>query len=157
MSGLPIEAYVILSGIGVVVLAVLLLRFGRLIARALLIAGGLTLAVIVGLAVLNLAEANTEMAQAAQVASAGQTATTAGAMLCIGGLGALALVGVGAASVFYVRWQLSERQQPRLQDNARHLLNYQQRRDWRQPQTPPIVLVAGGEDGDRDVWGEWEW
>ena len=155
MNGLPIELVVILCGIGAVALGWLLLRFGKVLARVALVAGGLTLALIVGAALLTQASATKEAATAAKVASAGQATTSVGAMLCAGSLGTLALAGASAAGVFYVRWKLTDRRQSRLEDApAARLPSY--RRPRRREQRPPEVVYIVEETepvDDLDLWG----
>ena len=108
MNELPIEAIVILCGIGVVAAGWLLLRFGRAIARVALVGGVLAMAIIVGLVMLGQATATKETAQAVQIASAGQATTSAGAMLCAGALGTLTMGSLALAGVFYIRLRLTE-------------------------------------------------
>jgi hypothetical protein len=78
------ETVIILGGIGVAVLAVLILRLGKRLAIGLLILGGLAVVGTVALSMLTQAQANRETAiaaqqaaQAAQTAAAGQAMTSA--------------------------------------------------------------------------------
>jgi len=78
------ETVIILGGIGVAVLAVLILRLGKRLAIGLLILGGLAIVGTVALSMLTQAQANRETAiaaqraaQAAQTAAAGQAMTGA--------------------------------------------------------------------------------
>ena len=117
-NALPIEVYVILGGIGVIVAAWLLLRFGKIIGRALLVAGVLV-AIIVGLLALltqaganrQTAQAAIEAAEAAKTASAGQSLTAVFSTLCIGGLGAAFLAALGGAGYLWVQLQLAQHTQ----------------------------------------------
>jgi hypothetical protein len=78
------ETVIILGGIGVAVLAVLILRLGKRLAVGLLILGGLAVVGTVALSMLTQAQANRETAiaaqraaEAAQIAAAGQAMTSA--------------------------------------------------------------------------------
>jgi len=117
VNGLPISFLIILGGIGVITTVILLLRFGKIIARALLIAGILA-AIIVGLlALFTQAGANRETAQAAiqaaeaaKTASVGQSLTAVFSTLCIGGLATVFLASLGGAGYLWVRLQWTRNQ-----------------------------------------------
>ncbi|MBN1979432.1 MAG: hypothetical protein JW918_18705 [Anaerolineae bacterium] len=78
------ETVIILGGIGVALLAILMLRLGKRLAIGLLVLGGLAVVGAVALSMLTQAQANRETAiaaqraaEAAQIAAAGQTMTSA--------------------------------------------------------------------------------
>lgn len=122
MDSLPIEVIVVLVGAGVVVLAWLLLRFGKVIGRWTLILGSIAIVMVFALAVLENSRATSRTAQAVQVATIGQTTTSTVAMLCIGGLGAVALAALGVAGYFYARWRLMKRRVEQLPRQRRRTL-----------------------------------
>jgi flagellar basal body-associated protein FliL len=81
---MPTETVIILGGIGVALLAILMLRLGKRLAIGLLILGGLAVIGTVALSMLTQASANRQTAiaaqqaaQAAQTAAAGQAMTSA--------------------------------------------------------------------------------
>jgi hypothetical protein len=155
------RALVVLAGVGIVVLAWLLLRFGRTIAKAALVAAGLALAVIVALAVLNQATASRQAAQAATVAATGQTVSSAGntvalvvGALCVGTLGTVTAGALAVAGVLYYR--------QRLEEQRRTALPRRRRRELQEPTSQPIVWVADVQDqGAVDLSqvdpSEWGW
>jgi hypothetical protein len=107
------------AGAAVVILLWLALRFGRQVARAMLIGGILTLGILTALALLRQASAARQAAKAAIVAVSGQAVSSVVTVFCLGGLTA-ALVGtMGAAGVFWIRWQLAERNRQRLRRRTR--------------------------------------
>lgn len=146
VNGLPVAVLVIL-GAGLVLFVVLFLaRFGKMLAKVALVICGLLLA---GAVAALLFSSQATATPAATTASVGQAATSAGGLLCAGGLGAVALLACGAAGVFYVRWQFDR---PRV----RGRLSYRPNRQTQQrPPAPEIVYIeAGGyEDDDLEVWG----
>jgi hypothetical protein len=84
------ETIVILSGAGVALLAILMLRLGKRLAIGLLILGGLAVVTTVALSMLTQASANRQTAiaaqqaaQAAQTAAAGQAMTSAATSLTL--------------------------------------------------------------------------
>jgi len=89
---------------------ILLIKFGQVIARFLLVLGGLMVAGIIGLAFLEQARATRAVAATASIAATGQAATSASlAVIVILVLLFLAAVG-GVAAYLYLR---RRRQQPR--------------------------------------------
>ena len=184
ISSLPIEIFVILGGIAVVVAAILLLRFGKIIARALLVAAILA-AITIGLLALftqaganrETAQAATQAAEAAKTASVGQSLTAVFSTLCIGGLVTVLLASLGGAGYLWVRLQWTRNQlgNPRRQAprgnwlsgpnalwgrNERDSLHYG---TLPAQQYPPIVYQMEAEpeptDGDFQGWDfeEWGW
>jgi len=111
ISSLPIEVYVVLGGIAVVITAILLLRFGKLIARALLVAAILTIVLVGLLALLTQASANRQTAQAAIEAAEAAKAANVGlslSTLIIGGLVIILLAVTIGAGYLWVRLQLGK-------------------------------------------------
>ena len=143
------ENLVILCGIGIVALLWLALRFGRVIARALLIAGGIVLAGIVALSGLVSSLASFQTARTAQTAIRATSITSGLAGVVIGGLVVVSLGAVGVAGFFYLKWKLAEHQKQLPQRRRRAL-----------PQREPeIVYIV--EDGNVDLDGvdlaQWGW
>jgi hypothetical protein len=98
------ELIVILCGVGAVALLWLALRFGRHIARALLVGGILAVVVVVALALLSQAGAARQAAQAATVAATGQAAVSVVSAFCMGGLSAVVVAALSTAGLFWLRW-----------------------------------------------------
>jgi len=102
MNGLPVEIIVVLVGLGVAVLAILLLRYGRILAKVCLVAGILAAVIIGLLAILS----NSEVARKAQTQATVATIAAAG-----GGVGVTVLVViligvVILAGALYIRVRL---------------------------------------------------
>jgi hypothetical protein len=95
-------------------LAWLAMRFGKVIARAMLVGGGLVLAGTVCLAMLSQAEANRHTAQAALVAIEGQAAATFANGLLVGLLAVVVVCSLVGCGYLALRWRLAERTQPAL-------------------------------------------
>jgi hypothetical protein len=113
---LPIEVVIILLGAAAVALLWLALRFGRTIARAVLVLGGLVLAILVAGFLLTQAAANYQAAKAAADAVSVARASTTGltvilvlGALLVGALGALTLGALGIAGYAVLRWRLPTR------------------------------------------------
>jgi hypothetical protein len=102
---MPIEFYVILVGVGVVALAWLLLRFGKIIARWTLILGVLAAVIALGLAALEHARATRTAVKAATVAGAGAAGMSVLAVI----LAILLACAVGVAGYFWLRVRRLER------------------------------------------------
>jgi len=102
---MPIEFYVILGGVGVVALAWLLLRFGKIMARWALILGVLAAVIALGLAALEHARATRAAVKAATVAGAGAAGMSALAVI----LAVLLACAVGVAGYFWLRVRRLER------------------------------------------------
>ena len=161
VNGLPVAVLVVLAGGALVVAVWLAMRFGRIVGLAVLILGILVVAVLGAVALTGQSAANyqisraaTEAAGAAKAASVGQ----AGAMLCIGGLGTLALVSAGAAAVFYARWQLADQRRSRLGAPAPGLSSYRPHRQTQQrPPVSEIVYLATDNDDDLADFARWGW
>ena len=102
---MPMEFYVILVGVGVVALAWLLLRFGKIIARWALIFGVLVAVIAFGLAALEHARATRTAVKAATVAGAGAAGMSALAVV----LAVLLACAVGVAGYFWLRVRRLER------------------------------------------------
>lgn len=147
VNGLPV---MIILGAGLVLFVILFLaRFGKLLAKvALVICGLLLAAAVAALLFSSQATATT----AATSASVGQAATSAGGLLCAGGLGAVALLACGAAGIFYVRWQFDR---PRARGRLSHRPN---RQTQQRPPAPEIVYLATDyEDDDLADFAGWGW
>lgn len=157
MNGLPIEILVILGGIGVVALLWIAIRFGRTIARVVLVGGILVIGIVAALALLSQGVANrqttraaTEAAQAAKAANVGLSVGAVVAALCIGGLGTLSVGAVGVAGFLYWRLQMEQR-----------LPQRKQRRALPPAQEPPEVVYIVEEGNKVDLAGvdlsQWGW
>lgn len=150
---MSVELWVILSGIGAVVLLWLLLRFGRQIARAVIVVGILAVGVIVALALLAQASASRQAAQAATIAATGQAATSLVLAMGIGALAVVAVGGLGGAGVFWVRWKLAEQRRERIASRQRRVLP-------EPAPDPPASYVVEDEDivdlADVDL-ARWGW
>jgi hypothetical protein len=139
------ETIVILSGAGVALLAILMLRLGKRLAIGLLILGGLVVAGTVALSMLGQATATREAAEAAKIAATGQAMTGAAMSLTLFVVVLLLLllvVIVGAAlavGYFWLRWRLSESQR-----QGREVLRLPYHRRPLRPSTPPPVWWQGG-------------
>ena len=148
LGKVPTEILVIL-GAGLALFVVLFVaRFGKALAKVALVICGLLLALVV--VALLLSSQATATPAATTSASVGQT--SAGGLVCAGGLGAVALLSGGAAGVFYVKLRLAERRQPRRRDRpAAGRLSYRQS----QQRPPEIVYLATDDDllADFDGWG----
>jgi hypothetical protein len=95
---------------GTILLGFLLLRFGRAIARFLLIVAALAIVGLIAVAIVNQAQANRVTAEAAIQAAQATHAATVGhsmATLVTGGLLALIIALAGAGYCYY-RWRRSE-------------------------------------------------
>lgn len=104
MNVADLSPEVILVLLGAIVVGVVLIRLGRQIAIFLLVAGGLGVVAIIALAVLNQAQATRRSAEAAAVASTGQTASSVGVTV-LGTLLAVVVVA-GGLVIAYQAWRL---------------------------------------------------
>jgi hypothetical protein len=117
------ETIVILGGIGVALLAILILRLGKRLAIGLLILGGLAVVGTVALSMLPQASANRETAiaaqqaaQAAQMAAAGQAMTSAATSLTLFLVILLLILVLAIAGVAFAWtwWQKRQRREQTL-------------------------------------------
>ena len=117
---MDVTLLVILIGVFVVALAWFLLRFGKALARAALVAGVLVAVIVVALAFLQNARATRQVATTATAASVGQTVASTGqtvtvivASLVIGFLVFALLAAVAVIGFLVVREKLNQRRLPR--------------------------------------------
>ena len=141
------------TGAAMVILLWLAVRFGRQVARAVLIGGILALGILTALALLSQASAARQAAKAATVAASGQMVSSVVTAFCLGGLTAALVGAMGAAGVFWIRWQLAER-------NRRQLRQRTRPRVLPHTDPPEVVYILEDEDellpiGDLDLslWG----
>ncbi|MCP4539202.1 MAG: hypothetical protein GY832_18855 [Chloroflexi bacterium] len=134
MNNLPIQALLILLGIGIVALLWLAMRFGRTIGMVVLGLGLLVVAILGAAALATQAGANLQTATAAKeaveavkVASVGQSITfvlvALGVGLAVGGMGVVTLSALGVTGWFAVRYQLAQRDNLRIDGNPRRRLS----------------------------------
>jgi len=116
INGLPIGFFVIAGGIILVLASWMLMRFGKVIARAVLAVAGLVIGLVIALAVLAQGAASFQTAQSTErVAKVAQTNATSNMVLvalagCFGGIALLAvIVALGVAGVFWYKIRLAER------------------------------------------------
>jgi type II secretory pathway pseudopilin PulG len=118
------ETMIILGGIGVALLAILMLRLGKRLAIALLILGGLAAVGTVALSMLTQASANRETAiaaqqaaQAAQTAAAGQAMTSAATSITLFLIILLLILVLAVAGVAFgwVWWQRQRKRESYLE------------------------------------------
>lgn len=161
VNGLPVSVFIVLVGIGAVLLAWVLLRFGGKIAKFSLTLAGLVLAGVVSLAALTQAGANfeqsratVEIAQVAQTNASGQMLLV-GLVGCVGGFAVLAVVILAAGGV-YLWWRTQKGNQVAQMARA-------QRHQAVLAAEQPTPVMAGGFDLswlDNDNWvaqGEQLW
>ena len=141
------ELIVIFCGIGAVALLWLVLRFGRHIARAVLVGGILAVGVIVALALLSQAGAAGQAAKAATVVASGQVIMA----FCFGAMGAVTVGALGLAGYWWVRFRLLVQH---------HVQRPRRQRALPEHKTPDVVyIVEDGpealslEDIDLSQWG----
>jgi amino acid transporter len=163
INGLPIGFFVIAGGIIVVLSSWVLMRFGKIIARAVLVVAALVIGAIVALAVLAQGAASVQTATAAKkTAQVAQTTATGnlllvGAVGCVGGFALLAVVvALGIAGVFWYKAHLAER------DRDRARITTPRPQALPEPQQTPVVWVMG--DGQHDAvdlskvdFSRWGW
>jgi hypothetical protein len=166
MNGLPIEAVIVLLGIGIVVLLWLAMRFGRVI--ALFLAGaGILVAIVLGVGALGTqAAANLQTAtvareavEAVKVQAVGQSITSVivalGVGLALGGMGIVTLGAVGVAGWAAVSYRLAER------DNKRMLGERQRQRLPEGTQAGQVIYITDDVDAGVDLAGldlaGWGW
>lgn len=120
VNELPIEVLVVLCGIGVVILAGVLVRFGGKIAKGMLVLAGIVLAGVVALAALTQAGANFEQSRATvEVAKVAQVAESSNLVLiaftgCIAGIALVSIVALAGVAVFlWYKLQLAGQHQVR--------------------------------------------
>lgn len=163
VNGLPVAFFVIAGGIIAVLMAWLLMRFGKAIARAVLVGavviiGGVLAVAAVGQSAANFQQsrATVEVAQAAQTASISNLLLV-GAVGCFGGIALMAVIGALAfAGVVWWKAQQVERQ-------VQSVALPKQRQRPRQALPPEVIYVDDGgfEDlvaiGDLDgmAWEDW--
>jgi len=114
MNTLPAEAMIVLIGAAIVALLWLAIRFGKRIARTVLLLCILAGAVILALAMLSQAGASRQAAKAAteamsavRVVAVGQSVGTVITILTLGAMGMVTVGALGAAGVFWLRWRLA--------------------------------------------------
>lgn len=152
VNGLPVEVFAVLCGIGVVILAWVLMRFSGKIAMGLLVFAGAVLAGVVALAALTQAGANFEQSRATiEVAKVAQVAESSNLVLiaftsCIAGIALVSIVALASVAVFlWYKLQLAGQHQVR-----------QRPAMLPQPQQP-VQIAGGGFDLswlDNDNWVE---
>lgn len=147
---MSVELVVIMGALGVVVLLVILAKFGKALERFVLALGLVVLALVGGLALLTQARATAQATQAVKVGSVGQTL----ALVVIGALALALVLVVGVAGVFWYRWQVEQRRKVERSPRQR------QRRALPQREAPEVVYIIEGEgepvplDGvDLEQWG----
>lgn len=160
VNGLPIGFFVIAGGIIVVMVSWLLMRFGRVIGKAVVVLAGLVIGGVLAVAAVGQAAANFQQSRATvEVAQAAQTATTSnlllvGAVGCFGGFATLAVLGALAlAGVMWYRAQQAERRQAAQLPRQRQVQALPQ-------QFESVVYVDSGDDLAGDElpvmnWGGW--
>jgi hypothetical protein len=148
----------------VALVVLLVLRFGRRIARVLLIVGALAAVGLGSFVLLSQALANQvtaraalETARVARTATTGQTIVTVMVVLALGAMGVVTLGAIGFGGFWWVRWRLSERrlvQLPRRQPQrarAKALLE----------QPPQVVYIVRDPDDGVDLadvdLSQWGW
>lgn len=148
----------ILGGAAVVLIAWLLLRFSKIIARALLIAAVLTIVIIISFALLTQASANRQIAEAAKTTSLGLSLS----LLIIGALVIALLAALGVVGYLWLRLRLTERHPHDTWQPGPNAL-------WRRKQTPlppaaqppPVVYLVEPQPTEavQEGWGfeEWGW
>lgn len=117
-NGLPIKILIVLLGVAAVITLWLALRFGRVVALAVLVLGILAVAVLGAGALFVQASANRETAQAAveaaeaaKVAGVGQSISLVLVGLLVGAMGAVTVGTMGVSGYAVLRWKLAERAQ----------------------------------------------
>ena len=135
------------AGAAVVILLWLALRFGRQVARAMLIGGILTLGILTALALLRQASAARQAAKAAIVAASGQAVSSVVTVFCLGGLTAALAGAMGAAGVFWIRWQLAERNRRQLKQRTRPRWYTSWRMKTNRYRLATLTYRFGGGDG----------
>jgi hypothetical protein len=105
---MTIPAQLILAIGGVIALSVILIKLGRQIAIFLLVAGVIAGVLVIGLVLLGQAKATQQVAEAAAVASTGQTATSVSTIV-LATLLAVALVTI-VLGFAYMNWRLQRAQ-----------------------------------------------
>jgi hypothetical protein len=107
-----ISGGVILLGLGaglLVVLTLILVRFGAMLGRALLVVLAVVVILILAFVAASGSLANVNTATAAKTSARAATGPGGGALLCIGAMGGVAVAGVSLAGVIYARRQLADR------------------------------------------------
>jgi len=147
----------ILCGIGVLLVLVIVWKFGHAIGKFIL---GLALLAVVGIgatALLTQATASREASKAMKVAATGQAVASAGQTLQALVIGALALAlvtAIGVAGFFWLRWQLTQRQALTAGRRKR-----KREREAIYPPQPEVYYVMQEPDADAvdlDL-AEWGW
>jgi len=134
---------IVLIGAGILALAWFLLKFGKVLARAALVAGVLGLGIILALGLLENTRATRTAVKVATVAGAGAAGASGVAFL----LGGMLLVALGAVGYLAVRVKLLERGT---------LLPKQKRRE-RLPDAGRVVYIVKARDESEPVWEVNEW
>jgi hypothetical protein len=101
METLNVSPELILGIIAAIVVGVILIKLGRQLAILLLVGGVVAAVVVVGLAILDQAEATRQVAQAATVASAGQATASVGVTI-LGTILAVVVIGGGVGIGYLV-------------------------------------------------------
>ena len=161
INGLPIGFFVIAGGIILVLAAWVLMRFGKVIARAVLTIAAVVIGGIVALAVLAQGAASFQTAQSAErVAKVAQTSATSNLVLvagvgCFGGVAVVAVIGaVGVALCFWVKSHQVQK--------PTQLTTPRQSAALPEPQPSPVVWIVG--DGQQSAvnldgvdFSQWGW
>lgn len=139
------ELFVILIGAGIVALAWFLLKFGKVLARWVLVFGVLAAVIILGLALLENARATRQAVKVAAMASAGAVGASGVAFLLSGML----LAALGVVGYFALRVRTAE---------GRPWLPKRKQRKRRLPSEPMLYTVEESDvidlaDLDLTDWG----
>jgi hypothetical protein len=141
------QTLVILIVSMVVALLWLVLRFGRQIARAVLVLGILILGILTALALLSQAGAARQAAKAATVVASGQVIMA----FCSGAMGAVTVGALGLAGYWWVRFRLLAQH---------HMQRPSRQRALPEHKTPDVVYIVEDrsealslEDIDLSQWG----
>jgi chromate transport protein ChrA len=149
LQAMAIEFYIILAGAGVVVLAWLLLRFGKIIARWVLIFGVLAAVIILGLVLLAHAQATQTAVRAATVAGAGAAGISAMAVI----LTLMLLTAAGIIGWLAVRLKVAE-------GKSEHSLPPRPKRQRfaPKPEPEPMIFVLESETEEDIIdLSRWGW
>jgi hypothetical protein len=140
---MTIPAQLILVIIGVILVSVVLIKLGRQIAIFLLAAGVIAAVLVIGLVLLGQAKATQQVAEAAAVASTGQTAVSVSTIVLVTLLFvALVTIGPGFA---YLIWRLRRAERRPRQQSRRWCSG--PNAQWEQRGLPQYQIVPQGRTG----------